>query len=245
MKARRSPSRALVPAPKPARPLPTQPSIPLPEKKTAGWTGAVRSKRVKNVLNNLAKIEFDTMDLSTEANLLRALTIDYINRYEQFTEALLAWYADPETHVKPRRIMDITDAAGLVESISRIVQRMHSIQSEGSISMETFKRVTEGNEDPAHNGKYIFDRITLQKNDGTINPVALSQIKAYGVAILGEEAANNPEGLNTDDFKGARVMVVVGIQTYQRKNADGSPMMQDGAPVTGQSNEVKRILAAG
>ena len=111
--------------------------------------------------------------------------------------------------------------------------------------MLTFQLVTEGNEDPAHNGKYIFDRITLQKNDGTINPVALSQIKAYGVAILGEEAANNPEGLNTDDFKGARVMVVVGIQTYQRKNADGSPMMQDGAPVTGQSNEVKRILAAG
>lgn len=91
----------------------------------------------------MAQIEYDAMDLEPEANLLRAMTIDYINRYEEFTEALMAWYADPDTHVKPRRIMDITDAAKLVESISRVVQRLHSIQSEGAISMETFKRVSE------------------------------------------------------------------------------------------------------
>lgn len=83
------------------------------------------------------------MDLVPEVNLLRALTIDYINRYDTFVNALMAWYEDPESNSKPRRIMDISDASHLVESISRIVQRMHQIQAEGSISMETFKRVTE------------------------------------------------------------------------------------------------------
>jgi len=133
MKAKRAKPTALVPVA----------STSLPEKKTPGWSGQVRNKRVKNILQRMAQMEYDTMDLIPEANLLRAMTIDYINRYEEFTEALMAWYADPDTHVKPRRIMDITDAASLVESISRVVHRLHQIQSEGSISMETFKRVTE------------------------------------------------------------------------------------------------------
>lgn len=137
MKARRAKSKSLVPA------QPTSTSNLLPEKKNAGWSGAVRNRRVKGILQRMAQMEYDAMDLIPETNLLRAMTIDYINRYEEFTEALMAWYADPDTHVKPRRIMDITDAAGLVESISRVVHRLHQIQSEGSISMETFKRVTE------------------------------------------------------------------------------------------------------
>jgi len=139
MKARRSKPSATSTA------LATVPSpvSSVPEKRSAGWAGQVQSRRLKGLLQKIAKVEHDTMDLVPEANLLRAMTIDYINRYDQFTEALLAWYADPTTHVKPRRIMDITDAASLVESISRVVHRLHQIQSEGSISMETFKRVTE------------------------------------------------------------------------------------------------------
>lgn len=108
-----------------------------------GWTAQVRHSRVKEILTRIVKMEHDAMDLVPEVNLLRALTIDYINRYDTFVNALMAWYEDPESNSKPRRIMDISDASHLVESISRIVQRMHQIQAEGSISMETFKRVTE------------------------------------------------------------------------------------------------------
>jgi hypothetical protein len=94
-------------------------------------------------MDDVARLEVNVLDLEPEALLLRALTAEYIDNYEEFKDQLAAWYADSETKVKPRRIMDLSDAAGLIESISRIVERIHKIQSEGAISLLTFKRVTE------------------------------------------------------------------------------------------------------
>jgi hypothetical protein len=88
-------------------------------------------------------LETNVLDLEPEALLLRALTSEYIDRYEDFVDALLEWYKQPDVKVKPRRIMDISDAAGLIESISRVVEKIHKIQSEGAISLATFARVTE------------------------------------------------------------------------------------------------------
>lgn len=126
-----------------------------------GWYSQVTHHRIKDLLGRLTQIEMNAMDLIPEANLLRAMTIDYVNRYDQFVEALMAWYADPDSKQRPRRVMDIQDAAHLVESISRVVQRMHQIQSEGAISLETFQRVTE------HMGmivtKYVDDPLILNK----------------------------------------------------------------------------------
>jgi predicted signal transduction protein with EAL and GGDEF domain len=107
------------------------------------WTSQVKHHRVKEIMARMARMEFDAMDLTPEANLLRALTIDYVNRYDTFVQALMAWYEDPESNTRPRRILDITEASQLIESISRVVQRMHTIQAEASITMDTFKRVTE------------------------------------------------------------------------------------------------------
>lgn len=108
-----------------------------------GWYSKITHSRIKDLIHDLAAVEMNAMDLIPEANLLRAMTIDYVNRYDEFVDALMAWYADPESNSRPRRVMDIQDAAHLVESISRIVHRMHQIQSEGAISLGTFQRVTE------------------------------------------------------------------------------------------------------
>jgi hypothetical protein len=118
--------------------------------------------------------------------------------------------------------------------------------SDGKKDMITIQMVTEGNDDPAVNGKFVFDRIVMQKNDGSVNGIALSQIKAYAVATIGEEAANSPEGIDTDEFQGGRVQLVLEVQSFQRKNPDGSAKVNgDGSPDTGQSNEIKRVLPAG
>ena len=99
--------------------------------------------RIRNILDEIEANDKNLMDLMPEANLLRSMTIDYVNRFEEFNEALMAWYLDKESKQRPRRVMDIQDAAHLVESISRVVHRMHQIQSEGAISLDTFRRVTE------------------------------------------------------------------------------------------------------
>lgn len=108
-----------------------------------GFYSGVTHTRIKDLMVEMSKVELNAMDLIPEANVLRAMTVDFINRYDSFVEALMAWYADPESNQRPRRVMDIQDAAHLVESISRVVHRMHQIQSEGAVSLETFQRVTE------------------------------------------------------------------------------------------------------
>lgn len=128
---------------------------------SSGLYSQIEHHRIRDVLNRMDDNEINVLDLAPEAKLLRAMVIDYINRYSQFSEELSAWYADPENKQRPRRIMDIQDAGHLVESISRIVQRMHQIQSTGAISLETFKRVSE------HMGiivaKHVTDLVTLSK----------------------------------------------------------------------------------
>lgn len=103
----------------------------------------VERHALRDLAARLAEAEPDITDLSEELHLLRALLIQYINEYEEFIEALLAWYASPDVKQKPRRIMDISDVSGLIESVSRIAERMHKIRSEGSIDLLTFQRVTE------------------------------------------------------------------------------------------------------
>lgn len=126
-----------------------------------GHYSLIQHDRIKNVLERLSTVEMNALDLMPEVNMLRAMTIDYVNRYEEFVEAMMAWYADPDTKARPRRVMDIQDASHLVESISRVAQRMHQIQSEGAISLETFKRVTE------HMGvivaKHVSDPLVLNR----------------------------------------------------------------------------------
>jgi hypothetical protein len=103
----------------------------------------IKHHSVRDRMDSLAALETNVLDLEPEALLLRALTSEYIDRYEDFVDALLEWYKQPDVKVKPRRIMDISDAAGLIESISRVVEKIHKIQSEGAISLATFARVTE------------------------------------------------------------------------------------------------------
>lgn len=108
-----------------------------------GRYAKIKHKRVRDRMDELARLETNVLDLEPEALLLRAMTVEYIETYEEFVEALMAWYAEPDVKQKPRRIMDISDASHLVEAISRVVERIHKIQSEGAISLATFVRVTE------------------------------------------------------------------------------------------------------
>jgi len=98
---------------------------------------------IREKLEKLGNIEADVLNLVPEAQLLRALTVDFIDRYEDFLEKLDAWYADKDSKTKPRRIMDIADASRLIDSIGKMVERIHKMRQEGAISLETFRRVTE------------------------------------------------------------------------------------------------------
>ena len=151
---------------------------------THGWYSNITHTRVKDILSGLAKIEADAMDLLPEVHLLRAMTVDYINRYDEFQEALMAWYTDPDSNSRPRRIMDIQDASHLIESISRVAQRLHQIQSEGSISLETFKRVTE--QMGMVVARHVLDPVTLNAIEHEWTLLALDSKKPTSTSDSGD-----------------------------------------------------------
>lgn len=95
-------------------------------------------------------------------------------------------------------------------------------------------------DDPNHpdqQGRLLFDNLVLVQKDGKPNRIGLGQLKAYAEATLGEEAANSPEGIDTEPMVGSQVIASVKLRSWTK----GEPPNQE----TGQSNEVKKILSAG
>lgn len=101
-------------------------------------------------------------------------------------------------------------------------------------------------DDPQHaeaNGREVYDNVVLQKNDGQPNKMAYGKIKQYAEAILGEEAANNPTGYDTDEFVGSQVLASITLESYdyipKEHGTDESKRKK------GQSNKVDRVVRVG
>jgi hypothetical protein len=100
-------------------------------------------------MDDLAAQDRNVMDLEPEAQLMRAMVIDYINRYDNFIDELHRWaIADQRSRGKgappPKlELLSLHDARDLVEGTSRIVEKMHKITREGALTLETFRRVME------------------------------------------------------------------------------------------------------
>lgn len=88
----------------------------------------------------------DPLDLLPEIKLLRALILDYVERYDRFTDALLAWhesYENPEKTPKPKQMLDILSAGKFIGEIGGLADRIQKQRAEGKISLATLDRVTE------------------------------------------------------------------------------------------------------
>lgn len=66
------------------------------------------------------------------------------------------------------------------------------------------------------------DFIYLKTKKGEANAVGQGRIKAYAEAILGDEAANNPSGLELDDMLNGTFDGIIKHESYEKKNADGT-----------------------
>lgn len=92
----------------------------------------------------------DPLNLLPELAAMRALFQDYVERYDEWVVALLAWHEsfqaallDPTRAVepKPRKMLDLSDGARLLEWASRIVERIEKIRSQDAISFPEFRRL--------------------------------------------------------------------------------------------------------
>lgn len=62
------------------------------------------------------------------------------------------------------------------------------------------------------------DFIYLKKKDGTANANGQGRVKAYAEAVLGEEAANNPSGLELDDLLQGTFDGIIKHESYEKKD---------------------------
>jgi phage FluMu protein gp41 len=101
----------------------------------------LKQHSIASKMEKLNGIEQNVFDLVPEIQLLRGMLMDYIERFYEFQEALHAWHFEVGT--RPKTAMDIIEVSKLIESVSRLIERHHRIESKESISLETFRRVTE------------------------------------------------------------------------------------------------------
>lgn len=86
----------------------------------------------------------DPLDLMPELAALRALFQDWIERYDEFTDALIAWHESFRTNDdvrKPMRVLDISDGYRLLSEVSRVVQRIESVKAQNAISRADLSRI--------------------------------------------------------------------------------------------------------
>lgn len=114
-----------------------------------GLNSLVQHGRLTDLMRKMAEIDHDVLDLTPEINLLRAMTIDFVNRYDEFMEQLETWFdaidemkrrnVDHPPPPIPRKYPSLEDAGALLEAISRMVERIHKITREGSITLPVFR----------------------------------------------------------------------------------------------------------
>ncbi len=126
--------------------------------------------RIKELLVEQQNELEDPTDLLPEIRMLRALVQDYIERYDEFTEALIAWHnsftpeyqeaareafalaaesgnpperPDPvEYGGKPRQIIDILAVGKFIGEIGGLIDKIQKAKEKGSITLDTLTRVT-------------------------------------------------------------------------------------------------------
>lgn len=115
---------------------------------THGRYSRIQRVKLKDLIEELEN-DPDPLDLFPELATARALFIDWIDRYDEFTGALLAWYtydedADEEDEGRPagpRKILDIADGYRLLDNIRRVVATIEKISAENAISRPELLRV--------------------------------------------------------------------------------------------------------
>ena len=112
---------------------------------THGRYSKITRPRIRELLDQYES-DPTPLDLLPEVKLLRALLTDWVERYDEFTDALIAWHDSFRTGdaaPKPRQMLDITAAAGLTDKVGAMVDRIERHKREGGITLETLDRVLQ------------------------------------------------------------------------------------------------------
>lgn len=156
--------------------------------KTHGRYSKITRTRIKDLIEEFAADE-NPSDLLPELHLLRALVVDYVERYDELTDALIAWHESwkqGENEGKPRQVIDIISVGKFIGEIGSLADRIQKQRQEGAISMATFDRVTDsmGEEVVKAAQEVISDAATrtalIQSIEARWGSIRLDPVKSRG-----------------------------------------------------------------
>lgn len=147
-----------------------------------GRYSKITRPRIKELLEAF-ETDPDPLNLRSEVALLRALIVDFVERWDEYKELTFRWHAlfttayreavsewrekmvtlleeqgwrevtpdelppvpDPLDFApeKPRQVLDITAAAGMLDKVGSLVDRIEKSRREGAITLDTLNRVLE------------------------------------------------------------------------------------------------------
>jgi hypothetical protein len=90
---------------------------------------------------------------------------------------------------------------------------------------------------PINTGHRLYDYLVLRTNKGEANRMGLGALKAYAEAVLGTDAANNPEGIDTDDLVNGTVVAVIKQRSYNKKDQAGNETSEQAI-----TNDIVKVL---
>lgn len=86
----------------------------------------------------------DPLNILPELAAARALFQDFIERYDAWREAILAWHASwgkEDGPQKPREVLDLSDAYRVVSEVTKIVERIEGIRAKNAVSRPELQRI--------------------------------------------------------------------------------------------------------
>jgi hypothetical protein len=123
---------------------------------THGRYSKIHKETLRTLAENMAAVE-NPLNMMPELAQLRAHYVDFINRYDDNNQALLAWYETQKPGYRggtddgverpavprPAQIMDISYAHRLLSEITKIVKRIEDIRGRNAITRADFYRLMQ------------------------------------------------------------------------------------------------------
>jgi hypothetical protein len=136
--------------------------------------GSIKRYSLRERLRQVQAHENDVMDLTPEAQLLRALILDFVEDYDATKCALLEWHARMQEGTNlpmPARLPDLMDVQKLVDGVGKLISRAHAINQTGTVSLAVFRRAVELMGSVV--ATYVSDQATLNKIEQAWGHIAL------------------------------------------------------------------------
>lgn len=112
---------------------------------THGRYSKIHRPRIKELLAQ-HEADPDPLNLLPELALLRSLIEDYVERYDEMTDALLAWHESWGTaseNPKPRQVIDILSVGKFIADIGKLTGQIQEERKKGLFGLDTLNRVVE------------------------------------------------------------------------------------------------------